>query len=40
MSVSEVVTEESVYRAIAIHDDMGREAFWLTTDMGLQQDTC
>ena len=27
MSVSEVVTCESVYRAIAIHDEMGREAF-------------
>ena len=27
MSISEVVTPESVYKAIAIHDDMGREAF-------------
>lgn len=27
MSVSEVVTRGSVYKAIAIHDDMGREPF-------------
>lgn len=27
MSISEVVTRESVCKAIAIHDDMGREAF-------------